>query len=323
MRRKLPMILAALVPLSLVACGGHDATIDPASSTSALSAGLPRRAELTLNLPVNASVGTAGTAVPATTPPASCVAGSPATFATMTGQIMQQSNGVLQGVLSLLDNATSGPPADAGPGAAVWGPINTPGKPAVYRVEVVALGGGSFHFELDGSPTGGSEGSWAAVMQGTIVAPDPTNRVGNVQVDFGVAHTVDPTSDPVAGGVALAFQATPTGLTLDETFADIVGPSAPTPNDAHYHLVAGPPTATFDYVTTTDFLHNGGSELLNVQSQWLAVGAGMANVVVTGGDLGSKTVQAAECWNASQAAVFYEDDVSANPPTGNQACCPP
>jgi len=111
---------------------------------------------------------------------------------------------------------------------------------------------------------------------------------------------------------------------IDETFSGIAGRMAPQPNDAHYHFDQAPTGVHFDFVTRTDFDHDGTlDERLEVQSRWVAPGAGKASVVVTGGSLGQKSVGAIECWDPAKRVVFYADDVNANSPAGNPACCIP
>ena len=244
-------------------------------------------------------------------------------FAGMSMDIADHANGVLDGVMNVIETVTSQPPAQAAPDTAVWGPITSPPSPAVYRVIVHRVAPDAFHFQLEGTPKAGDGGGWLAVMQGTIQSPDPAHQQGNLALDFGAAHALDPSNDPVAGGVAIGFQNAPDGHAVDEIFSNVVGRTAPQPNDAQYHLRANPSTLTFQWVTRTDFDHDGNAdELLDVQAQWFAPGAGKASVTVTGGDLGNAQVAAAECWNPSQQTTFYVDDIHANPPAGDPACCP-
>jgi hypothetical protein len=315
---------AAAVPVTLAACGGST-TESTSQTSSGLTDGVPKRAWLNLDLAAakTQSVAAASQQAAQQPPPPMCVGGPPAMFAAMSAGIMQSSNGVLDGIMSLIENATSGPPADASPGMAVWGPITSPQSPSLYRVVVHQVAPDAFHFELDGTPKAGDQSNWAGVMQGTVQSPDPLHQAGDLLVDFGVAHALDPSNDPVAGGVAIHFENRPDGRGIDETFSGVVGKNAPQPNDAHYAFNAAPDGLTFDFVTRTDFDHDGVlDELLHVQSRWLPPGVGKASVVVTGGSIGPKPVAAAECWDEKQRVVFYTDDIHANVPLGNAACCP-
>jgi hypothetical protein len=141
MIRRLPSFLAAVVLPSLAAaCGGTASSPEPTSTTSdALSAAVPKREWLQLDLSAaQAQDVTAPTHTESVQlklgPQQVCAGGPPAMFAALTGSIMQGSNGVLDGVLTLLENVTSGPPAEADPDTAVWGPLSSPQSPAIYRV---------------------------------------------------------------------------------------------------------------------------------------------------------------------------------------------
>jgi hypothetical protein len=318
-------IVFVAVPFAaaLGGCSGS-ASAPIGTDTSGLSAAVPQHDWLRLAT-LTATV--QGQILGAPTPEAgqaSCQGGPPAMFAALTQSIMTNANGVVDGLLGRIGQITSGPPAAVAPGHATWGPITSPGASAVYRFDVQAVAPSTFALQLTGHPAGGSESTWIGVFQGLITTPDPAHRAGELHVDFGAAHALDPSSDPVAGGVAIHFGSGPEGRAIDETFGGIVGSNAPDPNDAHYVYSEAPDGVRFDFMTRTDFDHDGvANELLNVQSRWLPVGAGKASVVVTGGDLGPRQVAAVECWDPALATVFYADDVNANPPAGDPGCCVP
>ena len=61
---------------------------------------------------------------------------------------------------------------------------------------------------------------------------------------------------------------------------------------------------------------------MQIQSRWAADGSGTAHVVVTGGSLGQRTVNAVECWDRALGRTFYTDDQNMNDRAGDSACCP-
>ena len=90
---------------------------------------------------------------------------------------------------------------------------------------------------------------------------------------------------------------------IDETFSGIAGRMAPQPNDAHYHFDQAPTGVHFDFVTRTDFDHDGTlDERLEVQSRWVAPGAGKASVVVTGSSKRSSLRASCEDYAQSRAS---------------------
>ena len=78
----------------------------------------------------------------------------------------------------------------------------------------------------------------------------------------------------------------------------------------------------FDFATSVDFDHDGtADEVLDVQARFAPDGSGKASTVVSGGSLGAAQVGAIECWDNQQRAMFYADDMNANPPAGDPGCC--
>jgi hypothetical protein len=315
-----PMQTTTLINIGLATCAlacGAASSEPTAHDTSALQSAVPQKAWLTLDAAQHEGQ-------PLQAQGASCQGGPPAMFAAMSASIMGNANGLLDGILDLVAHVTSGPPVAIAPGHAVWGPLASPNDPLVHRFDMQQVGPNAFHFQLSGKPMPAPDTAWIGLFQGTVVVPDPAHRAGDIAVDFGAMHALDPSTDPVAGGVSIHFENGPNARRIDESFSNVAGKNAPQPNDAQYHYAQDPNGLTFGFATRTDFDHDGvADELLNVQSRWLPPGAGKASVVVTGGSLGSKQVAAIECWAPNQATVFYADDIHATPPAGDPACCVP
>ncbi len=104
----------------------------------------------------------------------------------------------------------------------------------------------------------------------------------------------------------------------------IQGKTAPQPDDAGYQLLtAADGSSGFAYSTRVDFDGDGTlDELAHIDSQWTRSGAGVAHLTVTGGGLGTRVVNAIECWDASLSRLYYTDDASMKPAVGDPTCCP-
>ena len=76
-------------------------------------------------------------------------------------------------------------------------------------------------------------------------------------------------------------------------------------------------TALADVATPPD----GTNENVDENSRWESTGAGRADISMTGGDFGSKTVMASQCWSASFAQTYYTDNVNYEPTTGDASTC--
>jgi hypothetical protein len=76
-------------------------------------------------------------------------------------------------------------------------------------------------------------------------------------------------------------------------------------------------TALADASSTKD----GVNESVDEKSRWDSTGAGRADVKMSGGDFGSKTVEASQCWGATFAQVYYTDNVNYQPTAGSASAC--
>jgi hypothetical protein len=226
----------------------------------------------------------------------------------------------MSGVLGEVQDIMKNPPTSTSPGHAAWGPIPSHTS-SVYLLQVDESMPAQFQFILAGrDPPGG----WQSVFQGVTVAPDATHRAGTITVDFGVMHALDASADPVAGQVSLHFEMADPARNVTAIFAGIRGKTAPQPDDASYALMtAADHSSGFAYSTRVDFDGDGTlDELAHIDSQWTPTGAGIANLTVTGGGLGMRTVHAVECWDSKLARVYYIDDAGMRPAVGDAACCP-
>jgi hypothetical protein len=250
-----------------------------------------------------------------------CASSGPSRFGTLSHQIAGSVDKVLADVFGLIDGVTSQPPAVVQPGQAEWGPIE--GATSVYTLAVQQAGPQQFNFFLGGEPRGAGD-AWQGVFGGNTVVADPQQRSGELDINFAVMHALDPTVDPVSGGAAVRFSSDGGAREVMAHFGGIVGQNAPQPDDSDYAFSAMPDrTASFGFATHVDYDGDGKlDELVQIQSRWAADGSGTAHIVVTGGSLGQRTVNAVECWDPALGRVFYSDDQNVNDRAGDEACCP-
>jgi hypothetical protein len=320
--------LTILTPLVLLfGCSGHNAPDIAQQQQDALTAAVPQKEWIQLKVasldPSAQSQSQAQSAQQTPLPPV-CQPLGPSDMAIMTHTIASDADNLLGGVLGLVAQITSSPPSSAGPGQATWAPLGDPASPVFYRLDVAQVAPNAFHFQFSGGPKAAGGSVLLGLLQGTTVVADPDHRAGDVEIDFGAMHALDPSTNPVTGGVAIHFDNTTGPRIVDAQFSGVAGPGAPQPNDAHYHLEQAPDSsAVFEFFTRTDFDRDGTlDELLHVESRWASNGAGAAHVNVSGGSLGPRQVNAIECWAPPIIEVFYADDVNMNPPRGDQSCCP-
>jgi hypothetical protein len=292
--------------LLAIACGGAGTS----ASVDELRAAVPQRAWVDMSLT-------------ALRPPGQtmCAASGASTFGTMTHQVAGTADGVLADVLAVVAQITAQPPAASQPGQAAWGPIV--GASAVYRLTAAQTDATRFEFVLAGEPPGTGDAGWKDVFAGATVVTDAQHRMGFLAVDFGVMHALDPTVDPSAGVVNAGFAVDGGARNVMARFMGIAGKNAPQPDDSAYAFdLAADQSAGFAFSTHVDYDHDGKlDELVHIDSRWATDGSGTAHVVVSGGSLGQRTVNAVECWDPARNRVYYTAD-DTNDRTGDPACCP-
>ena len=298
----------SVLVLFTAACG---AAGEVTSTPSELSAALPTATWVAM------TPDTSLTPVPAS--PA-CATRGASTFGVLTHKIAADADGVLGGVLGQVHAITRTPPTAVAPGHAAWGPIPS-ATSSVYRLNIAESAPAEFRFLLEGRDRATD---WRGVFAGATFVRDATHRMGQIAVDFAVMHALDANVDPVEGQVTLHFDISGPARNIAATFAGIRGKSAPQPEDAAYQLVtAADRSSGFAYSTHVDFDGDGtADELAHIDSQWTTAGAGVAHLVVRGGSLGTRIVNAVECWDASLSRTFYMDDAAMHPAVGDAGCCP-
>jgi hypothetical protein len=244
-------------------------------------------------------------------------------FAAMSSQVMSGANGVIGGILGTVGAITQTQPTVMTPDHAVW-LLAGQDDPLVHKLDIARVAPDTYHFLLSGKPAAGDDSTWVGLFEGDVQSPDAQHATGDAQIDFAAIHSLDASSEPVSGQVAIQFANAPDGRGIDETFSGITGQAASQPNDAHYTFNQDTNGVHFNFVTQADFDHDGtADELLDVQAVFAPDGEGKASTTVTGGSLGSAQVGAVECWDDQQRVLFYADDMNANPLAGDPSCCLP
>ncbi len=286
-----------------LACG-------PAATLDQLDAAVPSRDVLSVALPP-----------PPPVPAATCATLGPATFGQATHDVSATVDGVLDGVLGMADQLRAQPPSAQGSGEAMWGPIQ--GDASEYMFAVQQQGGTAFNFFLGGQAQGAQD-AWQGVFGGSSDVIDAQHRSGEVDVNFGVMHDLDGTTDPISGGAAVVFAIDDDGRRVNAHFGQIVSAGATDPTDNDYAFIEAPDhTVSFAFSTKLDFDGGGvADERVHIDSKWAADGSGVAHVTITDGSLGSGEVHAVECWDGSLARTYAADDRAPGVEEGSAACCP-
>jgi hypothetical protein len=284
--------------LCLCACGkpATDATVDQ------LRAALPTGAALSMT--------PAATHAPATN---TCAPLGPSEFGTLTHQIAGNADGVIGSVLGEVQQISNTPPQASAPGQAAWAIPSASGA-AVYRLIVEETAPSQFNFNLAGKPL--ADSTWQDIFAGVTMTPDAAHRSGYITVDFGVMHAFDATTDPIAGGFQVHFDAAGSARDVNAQFSGITDHSAQQPNDGGYaFLLAADQSADLAFSTLIDWNGDGVlDEMAHIDSHWTPSGAGVAHLTTSGGN------SASECWDSSLARLYFSDSLGHG--EGDASCCP-
>lgn len=206
----------------------------------------------------------------------------------------------------------------------VWGPWHDAGAPGEYKLTARLSDEGVWEWALSGRRFGDASASFKTVVSGEATPGRPRRGSGSFTIDFDIARAIDPGS---AGegqlSVTYDLERDPITLVMDAEKL------APMPS-------GGSALQTFHYDYTEKRDRSGelgfaiygdtddpgtGWEMSDFRSRWRADGAGRADVHVTGGDMGSGSATATECWDSHFLRTYYTDSVAWIPTEGSASSC--
>jgi hypothetical protein len=291
-------LLASLCALPLVACVAQD------DSPKDIAAALPTSDQVTIKLPQSTSrMATSRTATALS--PLALGQVSMWYLATLDATVVF--NGGAGFVLDLIHKIVTQPATTVSGNTFTWGPGSDALSPTDYKLDVTAVGDGTFTYQLSGRSKIEANATFEVVISGTADPRkgDPQGN-GTFSIDFDAGKRVNPTSTGT-GTVHASYDlaAKHLDLTLDST--DALG--QPVKGDYAYDAAAdGGGQMVFQL--SGNAAPGPANETISLRSRWAATGAGRADARIGGGDLGNLTATASECWDTHFLQVFYIDAVS-------------
>jgi hypothetical protein len=291
-------LLAAACTLSLVACVKQD------EAPTDLDRAIPTADQVSIKLPDS----TARTV------------GQLAGWYVATRDVTRTFNGGTAWVLVLVHAIVQFPVTTVNGDTYTWGPWSEALDPAEYKLDVRAVGDGTYEYRLSGRSKTQAGAAFEVVVDGTADPRAGDNKgSGELSVDFDAGKRVNPIdSGDGKGSVHVNYDLAQGHLDLEIMSTDALG----TPVLADYAYNAAPGGAG-DMVFDISGNVGGGAllETLTLRSRWQGTGAGRADARIAGGDLGALTATASECWDTMFRRVFYTDSVPFLATEGSQAAC--
>lgn len=248
------------------------------------------------------------------------VLGQTAAWYVATRDITRTFNGGSAWVLTLIHAIVQYPVTSTSGNTSTWGPWHDALSPAEYKLDVTALGDGTYSYQLSGRSRTQAGAQFEVVIDGKA---DPrageAKGSGEFLIDFDAGKRVNPVdSSDAKGSVDAKYDLSKRHLDLTIMTTDAAG--KPVQAEYAYDDTAdGGGRMAFDLHTNI-----GGTaavENVSLHSRWQATGAGRGDARLSGGDLGAVQATASECWDASFRETYYSDSVSFLPTLGTSAAC--
>jgi hypothetical protein len=301
----LKTFLAASCALSLVACVKQDDASDIARV-------LPTADQVSIKLKDNASAARVSQ---------QDVIGQTAGWYVATRDVTRLFNGGSAWVLTLIHTIVKFPVTSTSGNRSTWGPWNDgPLSPAEYKLDVTAVGDGTYTYQLSGRSLTQAGAQFEVVIDGKA---DPragdAKGSGEFLIDFEAGKRVNPIdARNDKGSVAARYDLTARHLDLTIMSTDALG--RPVDADYAYNETAeGGGNMTF--AINTNLGGGAANEQIALRSRWLNTGAGRADARLAGGDLGTLQATASECWDAGFRETYYTDSVNFLPTVGAVSAC--
>jgi hypothetical protein len=252
------------------------------------------------------------------------IGGGGTDYASMYEFTRQITDGVDTGtfeIIAAIAAVTSYQPTTIDDKQATWGPGGDSLDPVNWKVVVKETGDNEFDYEVDGRPHGDTNDSdFKAIVTGHGYGHNhPSYRSGTLTVYGDVMAALDPTrSNGGTAKITYDARAWPKTVAADITTSDGSGQWY----DATVsHGEDGSGTLILTALADVSSPKDGTNENVDEKSRWDSSGAGRADVKMSGGDFGSTTVMASQCWGSTFAQVYYTDNVDYQPTAGSASAC--
>lgn len=290
-------LLATTAALSLVGCIQQD------QAPEGLARAIPTSDQVQIKLPQNANRSV----------------GDLAEWYVATRNVTRTFNGGTGWVLVLVHTIIQFPVTSVNGDTYTWGPWSDALDPAEYKLDVTAVGDGTYTYQLSGRSKTVASSAFEVIIDGKA---DP--RAGDLKgsgeflIDFDAGKRVNPIdSGDAKGSVDVHYDLAARHLDLDIMSTNDQG--EPVMADYAYNqTLDGGGDMVFD--VDGDAGGTPAQEHITLRSRWQSNGMGRADARLAGGDLGTGAT-ASECWDGLFRRTYYTDSVNFAPTEGSVSAC--
>lgn len=291
-------LIAAACSLSLLACVAQDDAPDQ------IATAIPTAEQVSIKLPQNTAR----------------QVGQIANWYVATRDVTRTFNGGSTWVLVLIHTIIKFPVTSVSGDTYTWGPWSGALDPAEYKLDVRAVGDGTYEYRLSGRSKTAANAAFEVVIDGTS---DPrageAKGSGRFAVDFDASKRVNPIdSNDSRGSMEVSYDLTQRHLDLTLTSTDVLNNTVSA--DYAYNEAADG-SGNMVFAITANAGGGAALELATLRSRWQSTGAGRADARLGGGDLGTLQATASECWDTMFRRVYYTDSVLFSQTEGDASLC--
>ncbi len=290
-------LLAATAAMSLVACIKQD---EPPSD---LQRAIPTADQVKIKLPMSATRSV----------------GQLAGWYVATRNVTRTFNGGAGWVLVLIHTIIQFPVTSVSGDTYTWGPWSNALDPAEYKLDVRAVGDGTYEYRLSGRSKTVAGASFEVIIDGKAdPRPGELAGNGNFLIDFDAGRRVNPIdSGDAKGQVDVRYDLAAKHLDLGIMSTNDAG--EPVMADYAYNeTISGGGDMTFNVDGNAG--GTAAQEHITLRSRWQGNGTGRADARMAGGDLNAGAT-ASECWDGQFRRTYYTDSVNFAPTEGNVSAC--
>ncbi len=246
-------------------------------------------------------------------------AGDPAISVEVMEQVSGTLNGLTYEALGILDLVLTQGPTTYEQDRRVWGPDHTELWGLTYALTVEREAAARFAYQFHASP-GDVDEPELRTMWGHYRREGDGVGTGSFVLDLDVVAEL--TEDPGFGGrVGVVHDLGADGsvhVGMDLTEAELPVTDSVVV-DGLYAFRSDAAGGEFCYDARYPLLDTDSWEQIHAYARWDGSRAGRADAVITGGELGTDTLQVVECWDAAGDTTYYWDETGFE--DGDPASC--
>ncbi len=239
----------------------------------------------------------------------SALVGEPADLYTNTYYTARDINVLGKFVVDLVETIASYPATTLDETSATWGPFSEEREPNEFKLTIRKDADVATRYEWAIEGRHKSEKEFITLARGAFEPDeDPDFGRGWFVLDFEAIRSLDP-SENEAGRVAYAFEKNAEGVSVRVHFAATT--DAGERLEAGYAYGEDKSGAGFILFSTPIDVHEGPAlEDVIIRTRWTPSGAGRADVIASGGDIGDDVFEGSQCWGDDFVSSYEQFSVN-------------